>query len=124
LGQFGHVRSQATVQYVSFVHQGARLPSVRAQLQGQIFLGSVDFVSNMQALIDEKNPSLEEITRAQRRVITQPLVDFEVNYSRQEAMVRAYLSGQHTMAAIGKHCGVHYATVSRAVKDFEKTEGE
>jgi putative transposase len=30
LGQFGHMRSQATVQYVSFVHQGARLPSVWA----------------------------------------------------------------------------------------------
>jgi len=39
-------------------------------------------------------------------------------------IARAYLSGQHTTAAIGKHFGVHYATVSRAVKNFEKTEGE
>jgi predicted nucleic acid-binding protein len=34
------------------------------------------------------------------------------------------IDSQHTMAAIGKHFGVHYATVNRAVKDFEKTEGE
>jgi putative transposase len=39
-------------------------------------------------------------------------------------MARAFLSGQHTMAAIGKYFVVHYATVSRAVKDFEKIEGE
>jgi len=71
----------------------------------------------MQAQI-EKKAALDEIPRVQRRAITQPLADFEQRYNRNEAMARAYLSGQHTMAAIALHFGLHYATVSRAVTAY------
>lgn len=120
LSQFYHERSSAIEEYVRFVHQGARLPSMWSQLRGQIFLGSEDFFRKMQAKVEEK-PSLEEIPRAQRRAITQLLAYFEASYPRNEAMARSYLSGQHTMVAIAKHFGVHYSTVSRAVKELEKT---
>lgn len=119
LAQFGQRRGASVSKYVAFVHEGARLPSVWAQLQGQIYLGSEKFVQKMQALIEQK-PSLEEIPRAQRRAITQPLTDFAKRFSRDEAMARAYLSGQHSMADIARHFDVHYATVSRAVKRFEQ----
>lgn len=118
LAQFGQRRSSAIAKYVSFVHEGARLPSVWAQLRGQIYLGSDAFVQKMQKQI-EKKPGLDEIPRTQRRAISQPLEQFENNYSRAEAMARAYLSGQHTMLAVAEHFGVHYATVSRAVGKFE-----
>ena len=72
----------------------------------------------MQAQI-EKRPSLDEIPRAQRRMLTQSLADFEQRYDRNEAMARAYMSGQHTMAAIAEHFGVHYSTVSRVVASYE-----
>jgi len=39
-------------------------------------------------------------------------------------MAQAYLSGQHSMAAIAKHFGVHYSTVSRTVSAFENEAGE
>lgn len=120
LAQFGQRRSSAISKYVQFVHEGARLPSVWTQLQGQIYLGSETFVKKMQAQI-EKKATLDEIPRAQRRAITQPLADFEQRYNRNEAMARAYLSGRHTMAAIAKHFGVHYATVSRAVNAYQST---
>jgi len=118
LAQFGQRRSSAIAKYVEFVHAGARLPSVWAQLQGQIFLGSEAFVKKMQAQIEKKG-MLDEIPRAQRRALTQPLAEFEQRYSRNEAMARAYLSGRHTMAAIARHFGVHYSTVSRAVNAFQ-----
>jgi len=118
LAQFSQQRSSAIAKYIQFVHEGARLPSVWTQLQGQIYLGTETFVKNMQAQI-EKKASLDEIPRAQRRAITQPLDDFEKQYERNEAMARAYLSGQHTMASIARHFGVHYATVSRAVNAFK-----
>ena len=121
LAQFGRQRASATRKYVEFVHQGARLPSVWTQLQGQIYLGSESFVQNMQVLI-EKKPGLGEIPRAQRRALSQSLVDFEKRHDRNEAIAHAYLSGQHTMAAIAAHFGVHYTTVSRLVKVYEKTE--
>ncbi len=118
LAQFGRQRGSAIRRYIQFVHDGARLPSIWTQLQGQIFLGSKGFVEKMQAHI-EKSPTLDEIPRIQRRALTQPLTDFEQRYARNEAMARGYLSGQHTMVAIAEHFGVHYATVSRMVRDFE-----
>jgi putative transposase len=118
LAQFGRRRSSAIEKYVNFVHEGARVPSIWVQLQGQIYLGSENFVLKMQALIEQK-PTLDEIPRAQRRIITQPLTEFEQRHPRNEAMARAYLSGQHSMAAIARHFGVHYTTVSRAVKMHE-----
>ena len=120
LAQFGGQRANAIRNYIQFVHEGARLPSVWTQLQGQIFLGSEAFVKKMQAQID-KAPTLDEIPRIQRRALTQPLADFEQRYARNEAMARAYLSGQHTMAAIAGHFGVHYATVSRRVRRIEES---
>lgn len=118
VAQFGRQRASAIRKYVEFVHEGARLPSVWTQLQGQIYLGSEGFVKKMQEQI-EKKPTLDEIPRAQRRALTQALTDFERCYPRNEAMARAYLSGQHTMLAIAAHFGVHYSTVSRVVKAYE-----
>ena len=124
LGQFGPERINAIAAYVRFVHEGARLPSVWTELRGQIYLGSEAFVKNMQAQI-EKRPTLEEIPRAQRRALTRPLNEFAERYPRNEAMARAYLSGQHTLAEIARHFGVHYATVSRAVRAYEsEAKGE
>lgn len=120
LAQFGRQRASAIRKYVAFVHEGARLPSVWTQVQGQIYLGSKTFVKAMQAQIGMK-PALNEIPRAQRRALTQALKDFEREYPRDEAMARAYLSGQHTMAAIAAHFGVHYSTVSRMVKRHEES---
>lgn len=121
LAQFGRQRAAAIRKYVEFVHEGARLPSVWTQLQGQIYLGSEGFVKKMQGQI-EKKPALDEIPRAQRRTLTQPLTDFEQRYPGSEAMARAYLSGHHTMLAIAEHFGVHYSTVSRAVKAYENRD--
>ena len=118
LAQFGRQRASAIRKYVEFVHEGTRLPSVWTQLQGQIYLGSEAFVKKMQAHI-KKRPSLDEIPRAQRRMLTQPLTEFEQRYDRTVAIARAYMSGQHTMAAIAEHFGVHYSTVSRAVASHE-----
>lgn len=123
LAQFGHDRANAITNYVQFVHEGARLPSVWAQLQGQIYLGSPEFVKNMQTQIEQRSSSLTEIPRAQRRALSQPLSEFAANYPPKEAMARAYLSGQHTMQAIAQYFHVHYATVSRAVRSYEEMYG-
>ena len=118
LSQFASQRARAIAKYVAFVHEGARLPSVWSQLQGQVYLGSEAFVRKMQVLVDKK-PAVTEVPRAQRRAITRPLSDFADNHARNEAIALAYLSGRHTMAAIAEHFGVHYTTVSRLVKAYE-----
>ena len=118
LAKFGRQRARAIRKYVEFVHEGARLPSVWTQLQSQIYLGSEAFVKRMQAQIKMK-PSPGEIPRAQRRALTKTLADFEQRFDRNEAMARAYLSGQFTLAVIAAHFGVHFTTVSRLVREYE-----
>jgi len=55
-----------------------------------------------------------------RKALAPSLLEFQRCYDeRNEAMARAYVSGAYTMAEIGKHFGVHYMTVSRAVIQFE-----
>ncbi|MES9905449.1 MAG: helix-turn-helix domain-containing protein [Sedimenticola sp.] len=52
------------------------------------------------------------------------MTDYQKLYGeRNEAMARAYLSGVYTMAEIGAHFGIHYMTVSRAVRQFEIENG-
>lgn len=121
LSQFGLQRTRAIAKYVAFVHEGAKLPGVWGQLQGQIYLGSDRFVKKMQALTDKK-PTLTEIPRAQRHVLKKALSEYADTHSRDKAIALAYLSGQHTMAAIAEHFGVHYATVSRLVKAHEAAQ--
>jgi len=121
LSLFGAQRARAISQYVTFVHEGARLPSVWSRLQGQIYLGSEAFVAKMQALVDKK-PTLTEIPRAQRRALARSLAEYGAAHPRNEAIALAYLSGQHTMAAIARHFDVHYTTVSRLVKAYEASQ--
>ena len=121
LSCFSTQPTRAVSRYVAFVHEGRGVPSVWEQLQGQIYLGSETFITKMQSLLDQQIfPA--EIPRAQRQAVKRALVDFAKKYPRDEAIALAYLSGQHTMAAIAKHFGVHYTTVSRAVKNHEHRE--
>jgi len=121
LSQFAKQRIRAIVKYVAFVHEGAKLPSVWSQLQGQIYLGPEAFLKKMQKLVDQK-PTLTEIPRAQRRALARALTDYAATHPREKAIALAYLSGQHTMAAIAQHFGVHYTTVSRLVKGYEMAQ--
>lgn len=117
LAQFGARRDRAIARYVSFVHEGAGLPAVWEKLSGQIYLGSDAFVMSMQAKVEGKD--LTEVPRAQHRPLARPLAEFEADHPRDDAMALAYLSGRYTLSAIARHFGVHYATVSRAVRRFE-----
>ena len=101
--------------------EGARLPSVWSQLRGQVYLGPDAFIEKMQALVDKK-PMLTEVPRAQRRASKRALSEYSGAHERNEAVALAYLSGQHTMAAVAEHFGVHHTTVSRLVKVYEAAE--
>jgi REP element-mobilizing transposase RayT len=60
---------------------------------------------------------IPEVPRAQRRPLAEPLSHYVQTYpAPRDGMAAAYATGDHTMQAIAKAFGVHYATVSRAVK--------
>ena len=56
----------------------------------------------------------------QRRLCHTSLQGFaQAHGDRRTAMAAAYAAGAYTMKAIAAYFGVHYSTVSRAVKDAE-----
>lgn len=121
LGQFAAKRASAVRRYRDFVRAGVGLPSVWDDLRGQVFLGSEAFLDRMKAQLPEGD--LREVPRAQRRPRSPGLDDYAARADRRRAMAQAYLSGNCTMREIAERFGVHYATVSRAVRSEEARLG-
>jgi hypothetical protein len=120
LGQFGNDRQQAQQQYSAFVYAGVGQTSVWESLRHQIFLGSATFAEHMMG-IKRQPETLQEIPRAQRRPSAKPLAHFaEAFADRREGMARAFQTGVYTMKEVADYFGVHYSTVSRAVRWFEQ----
>ena len=92
-------------------------------MQAQIYLGSDTFVKKMQDEADKKT-CVHRDSPAQRRALARALSDYARAHERDEAIALAHLSGQHTVATIADHFGVHYTTVSRLVKVYEKAQRE
>jgi putative transposase len=119
LSQFGEWRQTAVHAYVHFVQAGVGQAGPWEQLRHQVFLGDDAFVERFH---DVKRPEqLREIPKGQRRALAKPLDEYRSSCpERNEAMARAYGSGAYTMKEIGDFFGVHYMTVSRAVRRFEE----
>ncbi|MFA5170702.1 MAG: transposase [Sulfuriferula sp.] len=118
LNQFGVDRGMAIEHYRQFVMAGVGLPSPMLNTRHQLLLGDRDFIEHHWQPKD--NDALREVSKAHRKSVTLPLAEYEIrNADRNMAMAQAYASGAYTMAEIGQHFGVHYMTVSRAVRKFE-----
>lgn len=119
LVQFSRNRKVAVQAYREFVRAGRGQPRLWKQVKGQIYLGSEAFLQRMQNLSDGDN--LSEVPRVQRRPLAKPLSYYRDNIpDRRQAMAVAYASGHYTMQQIAEAFGVHYATVSRAVKQWHE----
>ena len=120
LAGFSAAKQEAQQRYSEFVSAGKRQPSPWQQLKNQIYLGTDDFVKEVQGKIDP-DQSLKDIPKKQKQAPVKPLSYYSERYdSRHEAMARAYLSGHYTLTEVGYHFNVSYATVSRAVKALER----
>jgi putative transposase len=117
LDQFGNTPEQARERYSQFVHDGCRQPSVWVGLQSQIYLGDDHFIARMQLQLTAGS-ALDEIPQVQRQGPHATLDNLARAYDDWcAAMVAAYLSGAYTMKTIAAYFGVHYSTVSRAIRN-------
>nr|WP_298145721.1 transposase [uncultured Pseudomonas sp.] len=115
LSAFGPYLSEAVKGYKLFIAEGTRQPSPWEQLKSQIYLGSDQFVSAMQAKI-EADQELSEIPLSQRRPMPKPLDWYEKSgTTRDDAVKLAYASGGYSMKEIGDYFGLHYSRVSRII---------
>jgi putative transposase len=118
LGQFGERRGDAVLAYQRFVMAGEGLDSPLRKTSHQLLLGDESFVARHQA--PANSALLDAVSKPHRRSLVWTIEDFQRKYPcRDEAMARAYFSTAFTMAQIGKHFGVSYKTVGRAVRRFE-----
>jgi putative transposase len=118
LSQFGRQKKRAIARYIDFVRAGIGLPAIWENLRGQVYLGDEEFLLRMQSSLD---PELPEIPRVQRRPEAQPLSFYsEREHEAPLAMADAFATGSYTLREIAEHFGVHYSTVSRAIKKIEK----
>ena len=116
LAAFGRTKRTAIQRYKQFVSEGKKQSSPWVALRNQVYLGSDPFVKEMNALIDG-DKDLSEIPSSQRRGIQKTLEEFERGGSRNEAIIAAYASGGYTLKQIGGYFGLHYATVSRLIRN-------
>ena len=115
LSQFNSNRSKAQKQYVQFVMDGQDNSNPWRGLRQQIYLGDEQFAAAMQNHLGN-DVDLSEVPRPQHRPAALPIAHYASRAnSRQEAMARAYASGQYTLRQIADYFGVHYSTVSRVL---------
>ena len=118
LSAFGRKRGVAFQGYKKFVCAGKNQPSPWEKLKNQIYLGSDEFIENMQSKIDPEQ-KLDDIPKHQKQSPPKPLNFYKLKYqNRNQAMAEAYKSGHYTLKAIGDYFSVGKSTVSRAFREF------
>lgn len=116
LTQFDAERTPAREKYRAFVMAGRNLPSPLENTRHQLLLGDDTFIGHHRQQ-QQGGDTLRDVSKAHRRTLALPLAEYQTRYpDRNEAMSQAYQSGAYTMAEIARHFGVHYMTVSRAVR--------
>jgi hypothetical protein len=124
LAGFAKTKKVAQQRYREFVQAGRGQPSPWQRLSNQIYLGDAAFIDDMHGKLDPQQ-SLKDIPKKHTLSSKKPLSHFATKHRTRDAgMAQAYLSGHYTLAEVGAHFGVSYATVSRAVKRAEKDGNE
>jgi len=118
LDQFGSEKRRRVEQFIQFVTDGVSA-RVWESLNQQVYLGNDDFVEGIKLELSDVRKS-SEVPRVQWQTSGKNLAEYESLYDdRGEAMAHAYLEGNYRMNEIADYFGVHYATVSRAIKKWE-----
>jgi len=116
LSSYGKKEKTAIKQYIQFVANGVQQPSPWSKIKNQIYLGSDEFVDQVQTNITDNK--LSEIPRLQRRPVPKKLEEYdELAGSRNESILMAYRSGGYSLEQIGKYYSLHYSTISRIIHD-------
>jgi REP element-mobilizing transposase RayT len=125
LSQFDARKRAAVRKYRRFVLEGIDKESPWEALKGQIFYGTDEFIEQLGGLLDEKG-NMKEVPRLQRYVARPSLGDLfkgkkgKEAKAEDEAIYAAYVRYGYTMKEIADHLGLHYATMSRAIKRVER----
>ena len=119
LSLFAKRKSTAIERYIQFVAEGKGQVSPWSMLKNQIYLGSEDFVEQMQSLVDGEK-ELSEVPSSQMRPLPKTLDYYEKQSNdRNSAIISGYRSGGYTLKELGDYFGLHYSTVSGIIKNHK-----
>jgi len=121
LNQFGSNREESQKKYRDFVKAGIHAESPWKELKAQCILGSRDFLEKLKPALKDKT-GLTEIPKEQRLAFRPPLTEIfpssgqNTNKDERNHLIRkAHLDNGYSLAAIARHLGLHYSTISRIV---------
>lgn len=121
LSSFSSRKVTAVKLYREFVSAGRNQPKPWEQLRNQIYLGSDEFVDDMQCKISLET-KLSEIPSTQKRQVAKPISFYEEKFvDRNTVILKAYASGGYSMKDIGDYFNLHYSRISRIIKAKSKT---
>lgn len=124
LSQFGGEQKKAIRQYQAFVLSGIKAASPLETVKGQLYLGKEAFMDQIGHLLQGKEKS-REIPRKQHyitRLSLKEVLIYRNKNQRDQAISIAYLKYAYTLKEIAEYLGIHYTTVSRAVKRIEEKD--
>ena len=122
LSQFDGRKRVAMEKYKRFVMEGIDKESPWETLKGQIFYGTEEFIKQLSGLLDEKG-NIKEVPRLQRYVARPPVSELfkgKGKKAKDKTIYNAYVRYGYTMKEISDQLGIHYATISRAIKRVER----
>jgi putative transposase len=107
---------KASKLYQALVRSGIKAESPLKAIKGQLFLGQENFIEEIKHLLRGKE-KLKEITRPALKEIFKG----KDKKSKDQVRYETHLQYGYTLKEIAEYIGLHYTTVSRAIK---KVEGE
>ena len=115
-----------TLIFSNYVLQGIDAEYPYEALTGQIILGSQRFVRTIAKQVN-KSSLKKEIPRKQRYSTETELDEIFQKGARQKekretTIYRAYVEGGYTLREIGKYLGLHYSSISLALRKYEKSQ--
>lgn len=122
LSQLGNKKTTAKRRYKAFVMEGVQKESPWGDLQGQIILGEKEFTNKFKELLADKE-QIKEIPRQQRYVNRLALSEIFKEGKVKDKLKRnihihtAHIKFGYTLKEIADYLGIHYTTVSKALKD-------
>jgi REP element-mobilizing transposase RayT len=125
LGQFGRSKAEARQRYKRFVKSDTKDDAPWQGLKGQIFLGGEAFLKKVRSLSMESE-GIKEVPRVQRYAHRPPLEKLlpekavRANRQRNKTLYEAHVKYGYSLKEIADCLGVHYTTVSKAVKAAEE----
>jgi len=121
LSQFNKDRKKAQRAYEEFVLAGIGKEAPWKDLKGRIILGKDNFVEKIKAYLEERK-EIEEIPKierfAMRKGLNEIFSGIREKKERDKQIYTAHIKYGYTLKEIANYLGIHYSTVSKALKRF------